>query len=481
MQRQYEPEHFAQVKNDSRQLAPPSRRLVALVTGGIALYILTIVVGLVLFREVLRPGQQQRVITMLPFMQSFLPPRPGPDAILPTALFESSDLTVDALLQKTESIQPTPVAALAAASTLSPTPLASFTPTPVLTVTAPPTVPATSTPVATATRQEVALALPAVAGRPAAARLDGIRYVLQGWNNCGPATITMGLSYFGWEGSQEFAASLLKPDDEDKNVTPREMVGFVNEQSNVRAVTRVGGNLELLKALLAEGFPVLISIGFMPEGYDWLGHYRLLVAYDDNQGAFFAYDSYLGTGETQEGIVVPYTEAETIWRQFNRTFIVLYSPDEEARVAALLGDLAVPSAAAEIALETARTEARMNPVDGYAWFNMGTALVALERYEEAAVAYDQALQAGLPWRMLWYQFGPYEAYLQVGRLDDVLALGQANLTNGGGYVEETFYWMGRAYAALGRFEEAAEAFQNALKLNPRYTEAQTALAALDLP
>lgn len=480
MQRRYEQEGFTRSDLELLRLAPPPRRLTALVIGGVGLYLFAIVAGLMLFRDVLRPGQQQRVIAMLPFMEVFLPSRPAPDAVLPTPLPGSSGPSANDLLQVSESTLPAPVVANVASSTPSPIPSATATSIPVLTLTAgPTTIPATALPVSTI--QEVAFSELTSRSLPSAARLTGFRYVRQGWNNCGPATITMALSYFGWDGTQEFAASLLKPDDEDKNVTPREMVVFVNEQSDVRAVTRMGGNLDLLKSLLAEGFPVLISIGFMPEGYDWLGHYRLVVAYDDSQRAFSAYDSYLGTGETQDGIVVPYEEVETIWRQFNRTFIVLYSPDDEARVARLLGELADPSAAAETALGVARAEARTNPQDGYAWFNMGSALVALERYDEAAVAYDQARQAGLPWRMLWYQFGPYEAYFQVGRFDDVLTLGQANLNNGGDYVEETFYWMGRAYASLGQANEAAQAFEEALRHNPRYAEAEVALAELISP
>jgi len=33
---------------------------------------------------------------------------------------------------------------------------------------------------------------------PPTARLGGIRYEAQDWNNCGPTTLTMALSYYGW-------------------------------------------------------------------------------------------------------------------------------------------------------------------------------------------------------------------------------------------------------------------------------------------
>jgi tetratricopeptide (TPR) repeat protein len=82
--------------------------------------------------------------------------------------------------------------------------------------------------------------------------------------------------------------------------------------------------------------------------------------------------------------------------------------------------------------------------------------------------------------MLWYQFEPFEAYYGAGRYDELLSLVNSNLNNGASWVEETHYWQGRAYAAQGRTGEAATAFRNALRYNPRYQAAQAALEDLDL-
>jgi tetratricopeptide (TPR) repeat protein len=88
-------------------------------------------------------------------------------------------------------------------------------------------------------------------------------------------------------------------------------------------------------------------------------------------------------------------------------------------------------------------------------------------WEGAAVAYDQARLLGLPPRMLWYQFGPYEAYLAVGRHDDVRALAEATLaTQGGRNVEETYLHLGRALAALGDHAGASAAWRRVVELHP---------------
>jgi hypothetical protein len=58
---------------------------------------------------------------------------------------------------------------------------------------------------------------------------------------------------------------------------------------------------------------------------------------------------------------------------------------------------------------------------------LGTNYVALQDWLNAAAAYDHARQLGLPWRMTWYQFGWFVAYLRTGRYDDVLALADATI------------------------------------------------------
>jgi hypothetical protein len=428
--------------------------------------------GLLVFQNVLRPGQQQRIIGVLPFMESFLPYRADENARVPTALPQNSaispeDLLSFALASPTSTASPT--------VTTIPVPTSTSVLLPTLTATAM----ATITPSTTPTEVVPTATLETAFSLPASARIYGLRGVFQTWNNCGPATITMGLSYFGWTEDQVYAASFLKPDEEDKNVTPSEMVQFVNEQTGVRALTRMGGTLELIRAFITNGFPVIVSIGYAPEGEDWLGHYRAIVGYNDTQRQFFAYDSYLGTGQNGEGIAVSYDALDTAWQQFNRRFIVLYEPQNEGRVAEILGERGDLVRAAELALETAQDDARREPRNGFAWFNMGTALLALGRYEEAATAYDQARQFDLPWRMMWYQFGPYEAYFTVGRYSDVTALVSSNLNNGGAYVEETYFWQGQVYAAQEQVSEARASFNRALQANPLYTDAQDALAVLD--
>lgn len=354
--------------------------------------------------------------------------------------------------------------------TVSPTP----TITPTFTPTLLPTSAATAIPTATLTPTAIPI--------PASHKLDNSRiaYHAQWWNNCGPATLTMTLSYFGYNRDQGPAANYLKPNGEDKNVSPYQMVAYVNEQAStnyaVRALYRIGGDMQLLKTLLANNFPVIIEKGYEVNDLGWMGHYLLLIGYDDTLATFYAYDSYLGHGNLQ-GRPESYQEVEYYWRHFNHLFITVYDPARETELMTILGARVDPTAAAQMALDTARTEAATRPDDNWAWFNIGSAYTILGEHDLAAQAYDQAFALGMPWRTLWYLHTPYESYFAVGRYDDVLALAQSAESTTVN-VEETFFYRGGVYAAQGNLDSAIQQFNLALTYNKNFYAASAARDAV---
>lgn len=318
-------------------------------------------------------------------------------------------------------------------------------------------------------------------GPPPAARLNGIRHVYQDWNNCGPANLTMALSYFGWSYGQQRAASFLKPTIEDKNVSPAEMVEFVNasqtELPGVQAMWRFGGTLDVLKRLIAAGFPVVVESGYDVEDLGWMGHYETVVAYDDETQTIWVYDSYLGIGSGY-GRTYSYQEFDGWWRHFNRTFLVLFPLDRTDELRAALGAYVDVAWTASTALDTALQEAAADQSDAWAWFNAGVSAAKLGNYYDAASYFDLAFALGLPFRVTWYHFAPYEAYYNVGRTDDVIALAD-NTESTTVYVEETYYWRGMAYAAQGRTGEALSQFALAIDYNRNFDAAEDARARVE--
>lgn len=333
-----------------------------------------------------------------------------------------------------------------------------------------------------------------------AARLANITHHFQTWNNCGPATLSMTLSYFEVYQKQSDTAAFLKPDPEDRNVTPAEMVSYVQQFTDLEAVTRVNGDLDTLKRLLSNNIPVMIETGIDPPGefswMEWYGHYLLVVAYDDSQQTFWVYDSWLGTtndiqmvtdengeviaqgSQTGDGRTLSYATFDRYWRQFNRTYVAVYRPEQALLVQGVLGDQLQDDLMWQHALERVSAEIQAEPENAFLWFNLGSVYTAQQNYDLAAQAFDQARQIGLPWRMLWYQFAPYEAYYHTGRYDDVIALATLTLDRRS-YFEEAFYYRGLAYQALGNTTLAQADWNEAVKFNPNYQLPQDALANLN--
>jgi tetratricopeptide (TPR) repeat protein len=303
-------------------------------------------------------------------------------------------------------------------------------------------------------------------------RLTNFKHDYQGWNNCGPTTLGMLLSHFGFGDTQKEIAPVVKPNPNDKNVNPEELAAYARSKQNLQALVRVNGSMQLLKVLLANGLPVIVETWFTPKPNDGMGHYRLLYAYNDAQQKFYLLDSYLGPNVT-----VNYDEFDADWKVFNRLYLVTYQPGQSALLNAIIGPSRDDQAMWARAKTRAESEVAANGNDAFAWYNLGASLGALGDHGEAAKAFDRARRIGLPWRMLWYQFQIFDTYLALGRFKDVLDLTDANLRQAGD-LEESFYYRGRALQALGKTTDAIAAYREALRLNKNYTAAAKALERL---
>jgi hypothetical protein len=307
---------------------------------------------------------------------------------------------------------------------------------------------------------------------PPAVTLTGATHVYQKPNNCGPATLAMNMSYYGWKGDQQEIAALLKPGERDKNVRWDELVYYVKTRAGwLDATFRVGGTEETVKRFIANGYPVILEIGFMVNS-GWVGHYVLVTGYDDATQTWLAQDATRGPDQR-----VSYAEMDRVWQEFNRLFILVYPVEDHDRIMALLGPDADEAENRRRALEVAQAETQSQPENPFAWFNYGSNLNYFDRYGEAAAAFDQARTLGLPWRMLYYQFGPYRAYYNMGRHQDVIALADATL-EARPDLEESFFWRGWARYSRGDYFGAVEDFRTALEINPNFNDAITALQTL---
>ncbi len=233
---------------------------------------------------------------------------------------------------------------------------------------------------------------------PAAVSLPGVVYMNQdgGWNLCAPTNLTMMLKFWGWKGSRDDIINVVKPGinnpkldmiargKPDKNVMPYEMVDFVQNDTDYHAFYRYGGEMDLLKKLIASGYPVIIEKGVYEKDatgvFSWLGHYAFVTGYDDNQGVFIYQDTYPPEGVNGNNRQISYADFQTGWRAFNYLFIVVYPAASEPDVFNIIGKWGDTGWANQHALDIANQEiTTLTGLDLYfAWFNKGTSDVQLD-------------------------------------------------------------------------------------------------------
>jgi len=261
-----------------------------------------------------------------------------------------------------------------------------------------------------------------------------------------------------------------------------EMRDYVIEKTNLSALIRFGGTLDTLKRLVTGGFPVLLERGHTSPEDGWMGHYSIVTAYDDAARTVRIPDTLLGE------MSLGYDELLLDWAHFDSIYLVVYPPEREAEVLALLGADADPAVNLQNTLD--QVTARIQQVSGrelfFAWYSRGSVLVEMRNYIEAAQAFDQAfavyaeLPAGeRPWRITWYQVGAYPAYYYTGRYQDCLDIALQTITNTSiPSLPENWYWAGRAASALQKSDDAVTYYQKALEYQPGWALPLEGLAEL---
>ncbi len=337
---------------------------------------------------------------------------------------------------------------------------------------------------------------------PATVMLQGVKYEHQHGrlNYCGPSNFSMALTFWGWKGNRDVVGKAVKPSDKDKNVMPYEFQDFIADNvPGMTSVVRYGGDIDMLKRMVSAGFPVVVEKGIYEVDvngkYGWMGHYAFVTGYDDTTQEIIYQDTYQPDPVANPGPNrhIKYSTFIEGWRAFNYVFVVVYPGDKQNQVMALLGPLADETGAARHALAVAQSEAQtLTDIDQYfAWFNIGTSHVMLLEYADAAIAYDYAfnLYANLnvedsvrPYRMMWYQTGPYKAYFYANRFSDVINLANTTLndTISEPVLEESLYWRGQAYYMAGKTDLAVKDYRDALKIHPKWIPATEALQDLGL-
>lgn len=322
---------------------------------------------------------------------------------------------------------------------------------------------------------------------PAAVKLEGIVQEYQRFNSCGPANLALAMRYWGWVGEQTDIEAVIKPKLEDLNVFPEELIYFVQTQTNLDALMRYGGDIDLLKKFIAAGYPVMVERGYINRDEKnedgWMGHYSVVDAYDDARAEVHMPDTFNGY------IWRDYDLLQSDWDQFGGTYLIVFPAEDKDKILDLLGEHADAEYNLDYTLNKFRTrlQSAERHEQYFLWTTVGELLVLKKDYAEAAKAFDEAFAVyrwlpldDRPWRMLWYQIGPFEAYYNMGRYDDVIRLAYKTVTDiasAPGF-PEIFLWSARAQIKEGNIGTATFELKRALQYHPNWEPALAELKAL---
>ncbi len=297
---------------------------------------------------------------------------------------------------------------------------------------------------------------------PRSKTLSGGKQMFQTFNNCGPASLTMALSYFGIDETQQSLGQALRPyqnpqgDNDDKSVSLSELAAKAQEY-DLLAYHRPAGTIEQLEALVALDLPVITRTLLTAD--DDIGHYRVVKGYDQTQQILIQDDSYQG-----KDIAYTYQQFEQLWQPFNNEFLVLVTPAKQAQVEQALGNLLSESQTWNIALNQTQQQLEQNPQNAYASLNQSVAYYHLGQYENAVMAYETVADR-LPHRALWYQLEPLLAYYQLEQYQQFHQLADQILNGGNRAYAELHYLNGLILQKQDQNGAAVEAFATATKYN----------------
>jgi len=231
-------------------------------------------------------------------------------------------------------------------------------------------------------------ARPVVAAALPQADLGPLKHVWQSLNNCGPAAVVMALSALGVDVDQETARLPLRGADVRRGMGPGGVDPWVASEFGLRSMSRMNGTNDLMKRLIANGFAPMVTQWMQDPAISRIAHWRTVRGYDDAKGVFYVNDSMLGAG-----VPLGYDWFGTNWQPFSYRYMVIYRPQDEAKLKAVIGTDWTESLMRDRFYTRAKAEAKAQDTSA-AWLTYGEAAYQDGWFEEAVAAFDRGMALG---------------------------------------------------------------------------------------
>lgn len=315
--------------------------------------------------------------------------------------------------------------------------------------------------------KQVAITLPSPSPRelPVSVVLTGGSQVYQTFNNCGPAALSMALSFYGVNIGQQELGNELRPyqntqgDNDDKSVTMAELAERA-QAMGWAVFHRPAGDIATLKRLIAEGWPVVTRTLLNQD--DDIGHYRVVYGYDEGEQQLIQNDSLQG-----QALKYGYQSFRDLWRHFGYEFLVLVPRDRQLVAESVLGQLAETEKAWDTAVKVMESEVSKRPSEPLPKLALAAAYYRTRQYEQTIKIFEE-VERELPHRALWYQIEPLLAYYQLGHDEKIWSLSEEILNNGNRAFAELYDLRGDVLTRQGESDRARREYELAVVYNRNY-------------
>lgn len=290
--------------------------------------------------------------------------------------------------------------------------------------------------------------------------LPGINQVYQTFNNCGPAALSMLLSYFDINVSQKQLGEELRPyqnptgDNDDKSVTLEELAEKSKEYGFI-PYHRPAGNFDMLERLIQINIPIITRTWLTTD--ESIGHFRVVKGYNNVENYIIQDDSYQGPDKRYS-----YAEFNELWKKFNYEYLILVPLSQKDEVENILGDYVNEEFSWKESVKIALEQLELNQNDIFARINLSVAYYHLGEYQKSIEEFEK-VEDSIPFRTLWYQIEPILAYYEIGNYERVFEITNNILNNGNRAYSELYEIRGNIYLKQDKEDLAQQEFQFAEK------------------
>jgi len=293
-------------------------------------------------------------------------------------------------------------------------------------------------------------------------------HIYQSFNNCGPATLSMALSYENINISQSELGKILRPyqipggDNDDKSVTLNE----VAEQAKVYGLVsylRPNGTIEKIKQLVSVGVPVVTRTWLKSD--EDIGHYRVVRGYDDNTQELIQDDSLQG-----KNLRISYSEFEKLWVPFNFEYLVIVNDSKKSTIERILGLELETRTAWKNAKTRIEKEIQLDPQNWHLTFALSRIYFYLNDHKKSVEEFDK-VENKLSFRTLWYQTEPMYSIYETKDFDRVISITEKILNNHNRAFSELYILRGDIFKSRNQINIAKSEYQKAYLYNINNKEA----------